>query len=147
MFERLAAFFQSKTPQRAPLHELDAPYALGTLLVRVAQADHAYLFEEIEQIDRTLAAWNDLNPVEAAKMRAMCERLSAEAPDNAELADMIRTHVDYSHRKDAVTALWKVALADQINDEREAAIIDLVENHLGVSRADSEAARAATMIP
>lgn len=147
MFEHLTALFKSKPPARAPLPEMDAVYAMGTLLVRIAMADRAYLFEEIEQIDRILASWNDLNPIEAAKMRATCERLAQTVAEDADLADVIRDHVDYAHRLDAVQALWKVALADGITDEREAALVDLVETHLGVTRDDSEAARAAVVIP
>lgn len=146
MFERLTHFFQQKTPQKAPLPEMDAKYALGTLLVRVAQVDRAYLFEEIEQIDRTLAEWNGLNPVEAAKMRAMCERLDAVAGSDEDLADLIRAHVDYAHRLEAVQALWKVALADGITDDREQALVDLIETHMGVETADSEQARASATL-
>ncbi|MBP0481225.1 TerB family tellurite resistance protein [Sagittula salina] len=147
MFERLSHFFHSKTPARAPLPPMDAKYALGTLLVRVAQVDHAYLFEEIEQIDRILGTWNDINPVEAAKMRATCERLSQGAGDSEALADLIRQHVDYAHRLEAAQALWAVALADGITDDREEALVDLIETHLGVEPADSEEARAAAVIP
>lgn len=147
MFERLTDLFRSKTPPQAPLPEMDAKYALGTLLVRVAQVDRAYLFEEIEQIDRILAAWNGLNPVEAAKMRAMCERLSEAAGDSESLADLIRDHVDYAHRLEAAQALWKVALADGITDDRENALVDLIETHLGVEATDSEEARASAVIP
>lgn len=147
MFENLLALFKSKPPAQAPLPEMDAKYALGTLLVRTAKVDNSYLFEEIEQIDRILAAWNGLNPVEAAKMRAECERLAASIANNEELADLIRTHVDYSHRHEAVAALWRVALADGINDEREAALVDLVETHLGVTRHDNEAAKFEATVP
>lgn len=147
MFERLTALFKSRPPAQAPLPELDAQYALGTLLVRVAKADSSYLFEEIHQIDRVLAQMNGLNPVEAARMRAMCERLARHVGDNAALADLIREHVDYAHRKEAVAALWAVAQADGITDGREAELVDLVETHLGVDRADSEAARLASVIP
>ncbi|AUC54733.1 hypothetical protein CDO87_16815 [Sagittula sp. P11] len=147
MFERLTTFFRSKPATPEPLPELDAKYALGTLLVRVAQADSAYLFEEIEQIDRTLAEWNDLNPVEAAKMRAMCERLAHTIADDAELAGLIRNHVDYAHRLEAVQALWRVARSDGITDTREQALVDLVETHLGIERTDSEEARLASVIP
>lgn len=147
MFERLSHLFQTKTPKQAPLPEMDAKYALGTLLVRVAQVDQAYLFEEIEQIDRILREWNGVNAVEAAKMRAMCERLSEAAGDSESLADLIRDHVDYAHRLQAAQALWKVALADGITDDREQALVDLIETHLGVETADSEEARASAAIP
>lgn len=144
MFERLTAFFKSNTPE--PLPELDARLAMGVLLVRVAKADNTYLFEEITEIDRILSQAHDLNPVEAAKMRATCEKLAASIDDDDELADLVRDSVDYDQRRDKVAALWAVAHADGITDEREAALIDLVERVLGVERVDSDAARMAASI-
>ena len=43
MFERLLHPFQSE-PRETPLPEADAEHAFGALMVRVAKADHAYLF-------------------------------------------------------------------------------------------------------
>lgn len=147
MLERLTTLFQSKAPAREPLPRPDAQLALGTLLVRVAMADKAYLFEEIEQIDRILGTAYGLNPVEAAKMRATCEKLAFAMDDDREMAELVRASVDYDHRREKVDALWKVVLADGITDDREAALVELVEDVLGVSRADSEAARAVAVIP
>lgn len=147
MLERLTALFHRKTPPETPLPEADARLALGTLLVRVALADRAYLFEEIEQIDRILSEAYGLNPIEAAKMRATCEKLAFAIKDDREMAELVRASVAYDHRREKVDALWKVVLADGVTDDREAALVDLVEHVLGVSRTDSEAARAAAVIP
>ncbi|MDJ0820853.1 MAG: TerB family tellurite resistance protein [Paracoccaceae bacterium] len=146
MLERLTALFARKTAPEAPLPEPDARLAMGTLLVRVAMADKAYLFEEIEQIDRILAKAHDLNPIEAAKMRATCEKLAFTIEDDGALADLVRDGVPYDQRREKVEALWKVVLADGISDDRESALVELVEEHLGVARDDSEAARAAAVI-
>ena len=147
MLERLTALFQRKEKPDAPLPEPDARLALGTLLVRVAMADKAYLFEEIEQIDRILAEAYDLSPIEAAKMRATCEKLAFAVEDDAEMAAIIREAVDYDHRREKVAALWRVVIADGITGDRETALVDLIEDRLGVARDDSEAARAAAVIP
>ena len=146
MLERLTALFARKTPPPEALPEPDARLALGTLLVRVAMADKAYLFEEIEQIDRILGEAYDLSPIEAAKMRATCERLAFSVESDQHMIDLIRDAVDYEHRLEKVQALWRVVLADGITDERETALVDLVEDQLGVARPDSEAARAAAAI-
>ena len=147
MLERLTALFQRKQRPEAPLPEPDARLALGTLLVRVAMADKAYLFEEIEQIDRILAEAYGLNPIEAAKMRATCEKLAFAVEDDADMAAIIRDAVAYEHRREKVAALWRVVMADGVTDERETALVDFVEDKLGIARADSEAARAAAVIP
>lgn len=147
MFDRLKAFFLHGHNTPDPLPEPDAKLALGTLLVRVAQADNTYLFEEISQIDRTLSKAFGLNPVEAAKMRATCERLAREITDDAHMTALIRDNVDYAHRVETVQALWHVAWADGITDAREAALVQLVEEGLGVASTDNDAARSAAVIP
>ncbi|MGH1416587.1 MAG: TerB family tellurite resistance protein [Pelagimonas sp.] len=147
MLEQLTSFFQRKHVPEAPLPKPDAKLALGTLLVRVAMADKAYLFEEIEQIDRILAKAYDLNPIEAAKMRATCEKLAFSIEDDSEMAQLIRDNVEYDHRREKVEALWQVVIADGISDERETALVDLIEKVLGVDAQDSEAARLAASIP
>ncbi|CUH76397.1 TerB family tellurite resistance protein [Tropicibacter naphthalenivorans] len=147
MLERLTQFFKRKTPPEQPLPPLDARYAMGTLLVRVAQADDAYLFEEIETIDKILAKAYDLKPLEAAKMRAVCEKLAHGIEDDEHMAALIRDGVDYDHRMEKVQALWDVAHSDGFVDDNEAALVAFVEKSLGVDRSDSEAARAAAVIP
>ena len=136
----LALFGGHKADQ--PLPEPDARLALGALLVRVAKSDAHYKFDEIKQIDRILALRNALNPIEAAKLRATCEKLEAQAPETAEFAALIRENVAYAERVGAVAALWQVVLADGIRHENEEALVSLIEGTLGVSRADSAAARA-----
>ena len=147
MLERLKHFFTHPTPEKQPLPEPDARLALGTLLVRVAMADGAYLFEEVEEIDLILARAYNLKPLEAARMRADCEKLAFHIEDDTDMARRIREAVDYEHRREKVAALWAVVMADGVNDEREQALVELVEQTLGIDRADSEAARAAASIP
>jgi len=110
-------------------------------------ADGAYLFEEVEEIDHILAKAYGLKPLEAAKMRAECERLALHIHDDAAMAEKVREGVDYSHRLEKVQALWAVVMADGISNEKEEALVALIEETLGVSRADSEAAKSAAVIP
>ncbi|WP_136442804.1 TerB family tellurite resistance protein [Pacificoceanicola onchidii] len=147
MLERLKAFFTSPTPEKQPLPEPDARLALGTLLVRVAMADGAYLFEEVEEIDQILAKAYDLKPLEAARMRADCEKLAFHIEDDRDMAIRIRDAVDYDHRLSKVAALWSVVMADGVNDSREQALVELIEETLGIDRGDSMAARAEASIP
>lgn len=131
MFERLLARLAAAKPDRLPKD--DAALALGALLIRVAKADRAYLFEEIATIDRILAQRHDLNPVEAAKLRARCEALEEEMPHSGEVSATIRAVTSDEDREATVEALWRVALADQISHEAEVELVALVEVELGVS--------------
>jgi len=133
MFERILTLFSPVNRYRTPLPEADAKHALGALLVRVAQADKAYLFQEIERIDRILAKRFDLNPLEAAKMRAGCERLSDEMPETEALIAVLHDAIDVKEREATLFALWQVVFSDGQMHETEDDLVTLVRVTLGVS--------------
>ena len=131
MFSGILALFQGEDKFTTPLPAADARNALGALLVRAAKADKAYLFEEVEQIDAVLIKLYDLNPVEAAKMRAGCEKLEEEMPVTEDLAGILHDAISQEDREAAVAALWSVVFAD--GEEREEALLHAIEGALGVS--------------
>lgn len=139
MLTRILNAFAAPKPQ--PLPEPDEKLALGALMVRVAKSDHTYKFSEISQIDRLLARLNGLKPIEAAKMRATCEKLDKAAPATEEFAHLIRETVSFEARIDALEALWEVVLADGKRREEELLVVDEVREALGLSEADSDKAR------
>ena len=138
-FERLKAWIAKP---KDPLPPPDTRLALGVLLVRVAKADKVYLFEELEQIDRVLARLNGINALQAAKLRAMCERLEEAISDTAAFANLLRTYVAYEQRVAMIEALWQVVIADGIEQRQELALVEWVQSDLGVEQKDCEAARA-----
>ncbi len=133
MFESILALFQRTTPSETKLPPADAKHALGALLIRAAKADHAYLFEEVEQIDDVLAARYNLNPVEAAKLRASCELLEEAMPETGDLAEILHAAIDLAEREATVAAMWSVVFADGIEEEEEDKLLQEVEALLGVS--------------
>ncbi len=140
MLKRILKSFS--TPSTAPLPEPDEKLALGTLMVRVARSDQSYLFEEISRIDRLLARRFGLNAVEAAKTRAICEKLERQAPETEQFAKVIREKTSYEARFDALEALWEVLLADGVRRDEEVAVISAARSAMGLSQADSDKARA-----
>lgn len=133
MFERILHLFSPVNSYRTPLPEADAKHALGALLVRVAQADHAYLFQEVERIDRILAKRFGLNQLEAAKMRASCERLSEEMPKTDALIAVLHDAIDVKEREATLYALWQVVFSDGQVHETEDELVTLVQQTLGVA--------------
>ena len=125
-----------------PLPEPDAKLALGALMVRVAKSDAVYRVEEISRIDRLLAQMNGLGPVDAAKMRALCEKIEAEAPATKKFALLIRETVSVEARIEAHEALWQVMLADGVRREEELAVVNQVRDALGLTEAQCDRARA-----
>ncbi len=129
-------------PEPPPLPEPDEKLALGALMVRVALSDHSYKFSEVHRIDLLLRRLYGLGPIEAAKMRAMSERLEREAPDTEEFGDILRKTISFAARIDALEALWEVVLADGMRKWQEIEVLDRVRDTLGLSPEDSDAARA-----
>lgn len=140
MFERL---FPRRAQEPKPLPQPNPQLALGALLVRVAFADHTYRAAEIGQIDRILAKTFDLNPIEAAKLRATCEALERDAPETPEFARILREEVDYADRKSLGAAMWAVALADGHRHEKEDSQLQAIETALGITENDMEELRRA----
>ena len=138
MFERL---FPRRAPTPEPLPQPNPQLALGALLVRVAFADKNYRASEIGQIDRILAQTFDIGPIDAAKLRAVCEKLEHDAPETPEFARILREEVAYADRLALGEAMWSVALADGHRDEQEEIQLLAIETALGLTDLDIEALR------
>ena len=138
----LKKFFQAFRPSETPaLPDPDAELALGALLVRVAQSDRAYLVEEISLIDRILARLYQHNAIEAAKVRATCEKLHMAAPETDTFGRLIRETTGLDERLAALDALWEVVLADGNEHEGEIRIVEDAYKAMGLTHADNETAR------
>lgn len=138
----LRKFFQAFRPAAPPeLPDPDAELALGALLVRVAQADRDYQVEEISLIDRILQRLYQHNAIEAAKVRATCEKLHAAAPDTDTFGKLIRETTGLEERLAAIEALWEVVLADGEQKEGELKIVEDARKAMGLSYNDSQEAR------
>ncbi|GAA6179118.1 MULTISPECIES: TerB family tellurite resistance protein [unclassified Shimia] len=130
------------TPNTPPLPEPDEKLALGALLVRVAKSDHSYHALEIGEIDRILCETFSLKPIEAAKLRATCEKLENAAPGTPDFALLIRENVDYPHRLEVANKLFKVIEADGKHLPEEDASLHEIEAILGIKPEDSPAGPA-----
>ena len=139
MINRILQAFSA--PKPAPLPEPDEKLALGALMVRVAKSDHHYEVAEIKRIDRLLTRLYGLKPIEAAKMRATCEKLEHAAPDTERFAHLIRETVSIDARVNALEALWEVVLSDGASQPEELQVLDVAREAMGLSHADSDTAR------
>ena len=140
MIDRILALFDVSVPTTR-LPPADAKYALGALMVRTALADHSYLFNEVKEIDRVLAKMHGLGPIDAAKMRAQCEKLEHELPKTADLAAIFGGATSMDDREQAVAALWDVVYADGNRHVKELSIVSEIAELLGVSEERCEVIR------
>ena len=127
-------------PHPAPLPELDGRLALGAMLVRVAKSDGSYAVEEIQRIDRILAQTYELNPVEAARLRADSERLETVAPEDGRFTDAVRACTDKEDREAILVELWQVILADGVERIEEDTYLHRAAERLGLDEAAIERA-------
>lgn len=141
MFERLLSFLGLPPEELTKMPEADARHAMGALLVRVAKADGVYLFQEIGEIDHMLADLYDLNAVEAAKMRAECEKLEEAMPETEALADVLTETVSAEERAQVVRALWIVADVDGERHEKEEQVVAIASETFGMAPEDAVALR------
>lgn len=139
MLSNLFQAFRPKSPPKLP--DPDAELALGALLVRVAQSDRDYKMEEIRLIDRILQRLYKHDAIEAAKVRATCEKLHAAAPETDTFGQLIRETTELSERLAALDALWEVVMADGAQNPGELKIVEDARKAMGLSRADSDTAR------
>lgn len=142
MLERL---FPRRAPTPKPLPQPTAQLALGALLVRVALANRQYLAAEVAQIDKTLSATFGLKPLDAAKLRAVCEALERDAPGTPEFTALLRDEVPYEDRKALGHAMWAVAMADGQRDDDEEVQLLAIETALGLTDADIAEARKSAL--
>ena len=139
--KKFFAAFRPQEPDPAVV-DPDAELARGALLVRVAQADREYQAEEIALIDRILCKLYQHNAIEAAKVRATCEKLHTAAPDTDTFGKLIRETTALEKRRKALDALWEVVLADGLQREGEVRIVEEARMAMGLNLSDSEASRA-----
>lgn len=133
MFERILDLLRAPVADFTSMPEADARHAMGALLVRVAKADGAYLFQEIEEIDHLLADMYGLNAIEAARMRAECEKLEDAMPDTSELAHILTCDVSSTERDSLVRTLWKVADADGQRHDSEEQVVAIATQTFGMA--------------
>lgn len=126
-------------PDRLP--EPDARLALAALLVRVARTDGLYAAEEVEHIDRILAARHALGPFEVARLRSDAETLESEAPDTVRFTRALKAATALEDRASLVQAMWSVALADGVRDAEEDRLLRMVASLLGLTDVESGLAR------
>ena len=110
----------------------DAQHAMGVLLVRLAKADEDYARAEIARIDLLFARHYGMNPIEAARLRAECERQERTAAPTQDVAQTVKNLLPLELRTAIITALWQVSLADGILRDEEAALVERVAQATGV---------------
>jgi len=86
---------------------------------------------------KKLATTFDLNPIEAAKLRATCEKLEHNAPGTPDFALLIRENVDYPHRLEVAQKMVDVIEADGKHVPAEDASLLEISKLMGIKPEDT----------
>ena len=141
IIDRILAHFHKIAPVQTPLPEPDANMALVALMIRVAKADKSYAVQEIAKIDKLITELFGHNPVEAAKMRATCEKLEAAAPHEGHFAKLIHDSLPKSKRLNALRALHSIMRADGVERPEEENVLIETSAALGFKSLPADLAR------
>ena len=107
----------------------------------MARTDGLYAAEEVEHIDRILAARHALGPFEVARLRSDAEGLENEAPDTVRFTRALKAATALEDRAALLEAMWSVALADGLRDAEEDRLLRMVASLLGLTDVESGIAR------
>lgn len=121
--------FWLAAPNATPFDPSDAPLALGALLLRAAQTDHAALFARPGTLAAILAHCYDLTAREAAEMLEACERVEAVAPPGRDFAGLLHKVICHTDRRAMARHLCDALVAGEYcrpGDPRAAALIAAV---------------------
>ena len=141
MFERLKQLFRDELPREAPAEGDELEFALAALLFEVVWADHQIDARELETLKRALVTGFGIDPAEV-------EALAEEAKDHLEestsiypLTRLVTERSSEEERRELVTQLWQVALADHVLDKYEEHTIRKIADLLYISHGDFIAAK------
>lgn len=140
MFESLLRRLLGPAPESLTVP--DSRLALATLLIRIARTDGLYAAAEVERIDHILIEHFQLDPFEAAKLRADAEEMETQAPDTVRFTRALKDATPLEEREVFLQAMWSVALADGQRDPGEDQLMRMVCSLLGLSDVQNAQARA-----
>jgi len=130
MFDTILTMLRGAAPP-TPLPAADRLHLTGALLVRVARADDQWHLAEVQALDRLLGTLAQVGPLQAARLRAACERLEITLPPTADLGPLLAAHLSAPDRAALLAGLETVALADGVDHPQERAVIARVAALIG----------------
>ncbi len=141
MFERLKQLFRDELQQEEQDEGAQLRLTLAALLFEVIWADHQIDERELEALKRGLTQGFGIDP---AQVEALVEQAHAHIKEATSIYPLTRLVMERSseeERRELVTQLWQVALADAVLDKYEEHTIRKIADLLYLSHADFIAAK------
>ena len=136
MFERLKQLFRDELQREEQVEGDELRFALAALLFEVVWADHEIDERELETLKRGLVEGFGIDPGE---VEALAEQAKDHLEESTSIYPLTRLVIERSsedERRELVTQLWQVALADDVLDKYEEYTIRKIADLLYLSHGD-----------
>jgi uncharacterized tellurite resistance protein B-like protein len=144
MFDKVIAYLEKRIEDNAinpdPFERRQV--AVASLLIEASRLDGHYDPVEQGTVTRLLRETLKLPAEQARTLLELAEIRQANTYDDWIFTNAIRKGYSMDERKEIVKNLWEVALIDGHLDRMENLMIDRVATELGLTIADTEAAKA-----
>ena len=127
--------------------EHEVRVASASLLVAALRADFVAEESERQELVRLIAEWHSLAPEELEDLVALAEQRVDESVSLYEFTQTINEHMDLGQKKQLLTAMWRVVLADQRLDPHEEHLVRKVAGLLHIDHPDFIACKQAAREP
>ena len=145
MFDKIVAYLEKRMENNAinpdPFERRQV--AVACLLIEASRLDGHYDPVEQGTVIRLLKETLKLPPEQARTLLSLAEVRQANTYDNWIFTNAVRKGYGMDERKEIVKDLWEVALIDGQLDRMENLLIDRVATELGLTIADTAAAKKA----
>ncbi len=145
MFDKIVAYLEKRIEDNAikadPFER--GQVAVAALLIEASRLDGHYDPVEQGTVVRLLRETLKLPADEARTLLSLAEIRQANTYDDWIFTNAVRKGYSLEERKEIVKNLWEVALIDGQLDRMENLMIDRVATELGLTIADTAAAKAA----
>lgn len=145
MFDKIVAYLEKRIENNAinPDPFERGQVAVAALLIEASRLDGHYDPVEQGTVVRLLRETLKLPAEEARTLLSLAEIRQANTYDDWIFTNAVRKGYSLDERKEIVKNLWEVALIDGQLDRMENLMIDRVATELGLTIADTAAAKAA----
>ena len=136
MLNKFQSIFSKLNQPEQKLARNDLHLAYAALLVHAAYIDGSLADEEMKTIRRLLAEKYNLDESEITELITEAEKKEKHSVDLYSFTSILTSHLDQDGRKEIISMLWEIVLADNIIDNYEDHLVRRVSDLIGVSTRD-----------
>lgn len=136
MFDELMRLFKTGSGQAPKATQQDLRVAATALLVHAAFIDGSFAESEEQRLRHLLAAHFSIGPQEVEDLIRAGAKAESEAVDLYGFTRVLTGQLDQEERKEIVSMLWAMVLADGQVHSYESVLVERVCDLLGVAARD-----------